>query len=88
MATQQINGTVYAIDANQGINDAGKAFGWIAAPDGGGWFFDYPTDKASRNLTPEQIDAMVESVEDDEIDAPVGGDIDEARAALREYLTA
>jgi len=66
-------------------NDGDKVFGWVGDDDCGGWFFLQPEDM--RDVTKEDVEAAIDSMEEDEIDPP-DDDLDRAEAeeAIRRRL--
>jgi hypothetical protein len=67
---EQENAMKLVIDKNQGIDDRGRAFGFIWDKEDGlarGLFFSWPDDRV-RAVSPAELDAMVESLEPDTMD--------------------
>jgi len=69
---KKLTGDDLFIDPDQGVGRGGQAIGFIGwrakargEDDYCGWFFSWPKDYPS-DLTPDQIDAVVESMDADE----------------------
>jgi len=88
----------YLVDLYQGKDRHDVAFGWVGAFRGdkcfGGWFFSWPENfwfgdnnfPAADELTDDQLEQMLDSMEEDEIDPPTDGSLDQATEAVRKEL--